>query len=129
MIVADTHVWIWWVSEPERLSARARVALTYSQEVGICPISIWEISTKCSKGRLSFDRDLDLWVRQALARPECKLLDLSPKIAVLAGQLGDYGFHGDPADRMIAATAMCHGVELVTKDQSIHDFAEVRTVW
>ncbi|MEE8525923.1 MAG: type II toxin-antitoxin system VapC family toxin [Thermoanaerobaculia bacterium] len=129
MIVLDTHVWIWWVSEPDRLSSGAHATITNARQVGICPISIWEISTKEAKGRLSLDRDLDVWVHQAVARPGAVLLELSPEIAILAGQLGERGFHGDPADRMIAASAMCHGVELVTKDQAIRDFDGVRTVW
>ncbi len=129
MIVLDTHVWIWWVSEPGRLSSRADAAIASARQVGICPISIWEISTKEAKGKLSLDRDLDVWVRQALARPGAVLLELSPEIAILAGKLGERGFHGDPADRMITASAMCHGVELVTKDQAIRAFDGVRTVW
>ncbi len=129
MIVLDTHAWIWWVSEPDRLSSRAREVIAYARKVGICPISIWEISTKVAKGRLTFDRALDVWVHQALKRPEAVLLDLSPEIAILAGQLGERGFHGDPADRMIVASAIRHGAELVTKDQAIQTFAEVRTIW
>ena len=71
----------------------------------------------------------DVWVHQALARPALVLLELTPEIAVLAGQLGEQGFHGDPADRLITASAICQGVELVTKDQAIRAFTGVRTVW
>ena len=129
MIVLDTHVWIWWVSEPTRLSAPAQAAVANARKVGICPISIWEISTKVAQGKLSLDRKLDVWVHQALARPGAELLELSAQVAVLAGQLGGRGFHGDPADRLITASAMSRGVELVTKDQAIRAFDEVRTVW
>ncbi len=129
MIVLDTHVWIWWVSEPDRLSPRAHATISNARQVGICPISIGEISTKVAKGRLSLDRSLDVWVHQALARPAVVLLELTPEIAILAGQLGERGFHGDPADRLITASAICQGVELVTKDQAIRAFTGVRTVW
>ena len=129
MIVLDTHVWIWWVSEPDRLSARAHAAIRDARQIGICPISIWEISTKAAKGKLALDRDLDIWVHQALALPATVLLELSPEIAILAGQLGERGFHGDPADRLITASAMCRGVELASKDQAIRAFTGVRTVW
>jgi PIN domain nuclease of toxin-antitoxin system len=129
LIVLDTHVWIWWVSEPGRISSLAHATLSNAQKVGICPISIWEISTKVAKGKLSLDRKLEIWVHQALARPRAVLLELSPEVAILAGQLGERGFHGDPADRLIAASAMCRGVELVTKDQTIRAFEGVRTVW
>lgn len=129
MIVLDTHVWIWWVSEPEKLSVKALAAINYTRTVGICPISCWEIATKVTQGKLSFDRPLRVWVRQALARPGVILTELSADIAILAGELGQQGFHGDPADRLIVATAIEHGAELVTKDRRIRAFANVRTVW
>ena len=129
MIVLDTHAWLWWVSAPERLSRRASDAIAYSREVGICAISVWEVATKVARGRLELDRPIEVWVHQALARPHSQLLELSPEIAILAGSLGEQGFHGDPADRMIAATAMRLGAELVTKDRAIRAFSDVRSVW
>ncbi|MCZ6873070.1 MAG: type II toxin-antitoxin system VapC family toxin [bacterium] len=129
MIILDTHVWIWWVSEPEKLSTEALAAVNYSRPIGICPISCWEIATKTVNGKLSLDRPLRMWVRQALARPGVILTELSADIAILAGELGQQAFHGDPADRLIVATAIEHGAELVTKDRRIGAFASVRTVW
>lgn len=129
MIVLDTHVWIWWVSEPEKLSTAAKSAIQYAKRAGICPISCWEISTKVAQGKLQLDREVGLWVQHALARPAVHLLDLTADIAVKAGQLGAVGFHGDPADRLIVATAIHHGTQLVTKDQSIRDFPGVQTIW
>ncbi len=129
MIVLDTHVWIWWVSDPGKLSAAAKSAIEYSKHSGICPISCWEISTKVAQGKLELDREVGLWIRHALARPGIQLLDLTAEIAVAAGQLGLAGFHGDPADRLIVSTALHHGTQLITKDQSIRDFPGVQTTW
>lgn len=129
MIVLDTHVWIWWVSEPLKLSSAARSALEYAKSAGVCPISCWEISTKVAQGKLTLDREVGLWVRQALARPPLALLQLSAEIAVAAGRLGLAGFHGDPADRLIVATAMHHGAQLISKDEEIRAFAGVQAVW
>ena len=129
MILLDTHVWIWAVAEPARLSERAAQAIEYSKGLGLCPISVWEISTQEALGRLSLDRPLDVWLAQFLAQPRLKVLDLLPQIAARAGQLGKEGFHGDPADRMIAATALHHGIPLVTKDSSIRAFGRVETIW
>ncbi|MCZ6872781.1 MAG: PIN domain-containing protein [bacterium] len=53
----------------------------------------------------------------------------SADIAIRAGGLGQQGLYGDPADRLIVATAIEHGVELVTKDRRLRSFAPVRTVW
>lgn len=129
MIVLDTHAWIWWVSEPDRLSPTARSAVERAPTLGLCPVSIWEIATKVARGRLSLDRELRPWVRQALAVPRLRVLELTPDIALDAGLLGEAGFHGDPADRLITATALNHRAALVTKDERIRAFERVRTVW
>ena len=129
MIVLDTHVWVWLVSDQEKLSENARDALEYASVLGICPISCWEISTKVARQRLSLDRDVGTWMKQALAWPRVTHLPLSPEIAVEAGQLSPQEFHGDPADRLIVATARHHGVELVTKDHRIRSFSGVRSIW
>lgn len=129
MIVLDTHAWVWWVSEPDRLSARARAAIDYARTIGVSPVSAWEIATKAARGRLRLDRDVRVWVAQALARPRVELAALTAEIAVAAGRLGDDGFHGDPADRMIAATAIALGAELVTRDERIREHPGVRTLW
>lgn len=129
MIILDTHAWVWWVSEPERLSDLARTAIDRATEIGICPISCWELATKAAKGKLTLDRDVEVWTKQALAHPRIRIVDFSPEIAVRAGLLGQCGFHGDPADRMIAASAMFHGVAVITKDRLLRSHEELRTVW
>lgn len=129
MILLDTHAWIWWVSSPEQLSPAAREAIEGAHELGVSPISCWELATKVSQGKLRLDRDLEVWVHQALARPRVRVAELLPEIAVAAGRLGSEGFHGDPADRMIVATAMHHDSLLVTKDGAIREFTPVRSVW
>jgi len=129
MIIIDTHIWIWLVSDPEKLSEKAVSAIEYSKIIGVCPISCWEISTKVTNGKLSLDRNIDVWVQQALARPRIKLIDMSSEIAVLAGKLGDEGLHGDPADRLIVATAIHHGADLVSKDRAIRLFPKVHSIW
>jgi PIN domain nuclease of toxin-antitoxin system len=100
LIVLDTHAWIWWNAEPAKLSGPARQAIDDTDEVGICPISCWEF---------------------------CKLIPISSAIAVTAGTLE--GFHGDPADRLIVATAIETGVPLVTRDRQIRDFGRVDVLW
>ena len=129
MIVLDTHAWIWWVSEPGKLSTKARAAIEYASSIGVCPISCWELSTKVVRGQLELDRQVSVWVKQALARPRVVVAELTPEIAVLAGELERKGFHGDPADRLIAATAIHHGAELVTKDRRMRGSSAVRSVW
>jgi PIN domain nuclease of toxin-antitoxin system len=88
VIILDTHVWIWWVSEPDTLSGKALAAINYARAIGIAPIRCWEIDTKVAQGKLTLDRPLRVWVRQALARPGVILMELSAEIAIRAGELG-----------------------------------------
>ena len=79
------------------------------------------------KARLELDRDVLVWVKQALAQPRCAFLPLTAEIAVAAARLGDEG--GDPADRLIAATAISRHVPLVTKDQRLRRSTVLQTIW
>lgn len=129
MILLDTHAWLWWVSSPDELSPAAREAIDGARELGVSPISCWEVATKAARGKLHLDREVEVWVRQALARPRLRVAELLPEIVVAAGRLGTQGFHGDPADRMIVATAMHQDSLLVTKDRAIREFPGVRCLW
>ena len=128
MTIADTHAWFWWVSGSENLSARGRHALDEADVIGISAISCWELSMLVAKQRLGLDREPLTWIKQALALPRVRLLPLSPEICVRAAHLGR-DFHGDPADRMIAATAFEARAELVTKDRQIRAWKKIQTVW
>ena len=78
--------------------------------------------------RLDLDRPVLTWVKQAFALPRVTLLELTPERAVAAATLGD-ALHGDPADRMIVATAISVRAPIVTKDRVIRQCAAVRTIW
>jgi PIN domain nuclease of toxin-antitoxin system len=126
--VIDTHVWVWHESNPEKLSKRATSAIREADSIGICAISCWEIPMLVEKAKLKLDRDVLVWLKQALARPRTVLLPITPEIGVASSTLGP-DFHGDPADRLIAATTLLHRGELVTKDRRLRDVARIPTVW
>ena len=129
MTILDTHVWIWWVSAPKRLSARAAHAIDQADEIGICAISCWELAMWVRAGRVELvGFDTLAWLRQALSLPRVTLLPLTPEIAVASADLGR-DFQGDPADRMIAATAIGQKASLVTKDRRLRSFTPLETVW
>lgn len=81
------------------------------------------------RGRVSFDRDVSRWVRQALSRPGVEVLALAPRAAVAAALLEGEGFVGDPADRLIYATAREEGARLVTRDSRLRGFDPRGTIW
>ncbi len=126
MIVLDTHVWFWLVTEPSRLSRSAMGAIQQADEIGVCAISCWEIAMLIAKGRILVDRRTDEWLKAALAGPGAVLLPLEPDVAALAAALE---MHGDPADRLIVATALTRGAPLVTKDDAIQRSGLVQAIW
>ena len=128
MIVLDTHAWIWWATGSGRLPAVARHTIDGAASVGVCAISLWEVAMLVVKRRLELDRDPLEWMKQALALPRVELMPISPAIAIGAAGLPS-AFPGDPADRLIVATALDQRVAIVTRDARIRRFAGVATVW
>jgi PIN domain nuclease of toxin-antitoxin system len=127
VIVLDTHTWIWWVSEPARLGRRGRSAIEAADRIGVPAVCQFEVAAAIARGRITLDRAPLEWIEQALALPRVELLPLTPAIAVKATQLGP--FHGDPADRLIVASAVLAGATLVTKDRNIRAYGAVSSVW
>lgn len=127
MIVLDTHAWLWWLSDPDRLGRAAIKRIQGSDRIGIAAVSCFEVAAAVAKGRITLDRGTLEWLQQALSAPRVELLPLTPAVAVKATILGR--FHGDPADRLIAATAILESAVLVTKDQRIRKYEAVSTIW
>lgn len=128
MIVLDTHIWIWWVDEAPKLSP-ANLEIIQNQQdsgLGISIISCWEIAKLVEKGRLSFDRPVSEWLDLALTYPGIELIDLSLPIILQSTRLE--GFHNDPADQIIVATAKVLNVPLLTQDTKILAYPDVETV-
>jgi PIN domain nuclease of toxin-antitoxin system len=127
VIVLDTHAWIWWATRDGRLSRRAQREIDGADACGVSPVSCYEVARLSKRGRIRFDRDVETWIRQALTQPHVVLLDVTPEICTTAAMLAD--FHGDPFDRILAATALEHDAAIVTKDTRIRSSGAVRCIW
>lgn len=127
MILLDTHVWIWWVTESLRLSNTATKTIAQADKIGIHIISCWEVAMLVEKGRIKFNQDVEKWIALALQRPKVTLLPFEPQTAVRAASLKD--FHGDPADRFIVASCLAYNIPLVSKDQLIHQWQQIDVIW
>ena len=125
-IVLDTHVWIWIMEgDRRRLAPPAIDMISEAARAGavrISAISIWEVSMLEARGRISLARPIDDWVNAALATPGVRLLPLSPEIALESTRLPE-GPHGDPADRILMASARVLGGRLATCDAEILNYA------
>ncbi|MHB8533782.1 MAG: type II toxin-antitoxin system VapC family toxin [Solirubrobacteraceae bacterium] len=129
VILLDTHAWLWWVAAPDRLSPSARQTLADASTVGISTFSVFELATLVRRKRISLDRDLRDWVRRALSEERVEAIAPGPEIALAAAQLDRDEFPGDPADRLIFATARTLEAPLLTRDRRIRAFAPDATVW
>jgi len=127
LILLDTHIWYWWVSEHPRLTdeARRRMEQHTATGIGLSIVSCWEVAKKCSLGKLELDRPADEWIRAALGIAGLHLLPLTLEIVLEATKLPD-GFRSDPADELIVATARILDVPLVTEDAKLLGYQHVR---
>lgn len=132
MILLDTNAFLWFATKPARLSRAAARAIRGTGGRGglaIASITLWELAQKAARGRLRpVGSSLETWLRAMVDETRVELKDLSPEIAAVAAHLPPH-FPGDPADRLIAATAVVEGIPLVTSDQRIQDSGVVRTIW
>ena len=128
MIVLDTHAWVWWATNSSKLSKRASESISSEQLILVPAISVWEVAMLVSTDRLGFDRDVSIWVTQALSLSRVQLSPLSPSIAVRSTRLPGE-IHLDPADRIVVATSIEYGAPLVTKDKKLRAYKHIRTIW
>lgn len=120
-VVIDTHALLWWQAGSDRLSPLALDLIESSARVLVSPITFWEVAMLVEKGRVGLDRPVSAWTND-ITSATVGVADLTPQVAVTAGTLAD--FHGDPADRLIYATAQVLAIPLVTKDRRLADYAE-----
>lgn len=125
-LILDTHVWLWIAGGDTRHISTGTIATVENAsragEILISAISIWEVAMLESKGRISLSRSVDEWVRKSLRAPGVRLLELSPEIAIESTRLPEFE-HGDPADRMLIASARVTGGRLATADRRILEYA------
>ncbi len=124
----DTHVVHWWSAEPDRLSRPARRVLEAADELLIAAISWYELGWLAEKQRIVIDVPVRTWLEDLGA--QVRTMGITPAIADTAVGLPST-FPRDPTDRIVYATAIEHGVKLVTRDEAIaeHDRPRSLVVW
>jgi PIN domain nuclease of toxin-antitoxin system len=127
-LLLDTHVVHWWSAEPDRISRPARRVLKAADELLIAAVSWYELAWLAERQRIVLDIPIRSWLGDLSA--QVRTLGLTPGIADSAASLPS-SFPRDPMDRIIYATAIEHGLKLVTKDGAIkkHDKPRALVVW
>jgi PIN domain nuclease of toxin-antitoxin system len=131
LIVLDTHTWIWWLTEPERLSKKAVDAINYEVEengIAISSVSVCELIMLSDKGRIELANDPREFIFQTEALAFVQFIPVDNKIFLAALSLPEYTAK-DPADRIIIATANAHSAPLITKDELMRKYKHTRAVW
>jgi PIN domain nuclease of toxin-antitoxin system len=131
VILMDTHAWVYFVSEPARLSKKAEASIDQAlrkNEILISSISAWEVALLVSKKRLELTMDVSEWISASEKLPFVRFVPIDNTIAVRAVYLPPT-LHNDPADRIIIATAMKYGAPVITMDKKILNFPHVQSIW
>lgn len=117
-LLLDTHIWLWGLLAPERLSARvARMLEDVDNELWLSSVSLWELVMLVERRRVSLERPVDAWIAEAMKLAPMKEAPVTYDIALETRHV--VLPHRDPADRLIAATARVLDLALVTADARI----------
>ena len=129
-VLLDTHVWVWWLLPESPLPDLERKALDRVAEnrgIHLPAICQWEVQMLHSKGRINLSIPFPTWLRRATAPDMLTIVPLDAEAVIAVDNLPQT-FHGDPADRMIIATARVHDLALATHDQAIRK-SRLAKIW
>ena len=130
MILLDTHALVFDALARDRLSRGATKAIDEADgagELACCDISLWEIAMLISKRRLRVEEDTVVFLQTVIAARSLRVIPISAEIATLSAS-GEVGV-GDPADRLIAATALQYGAPLITRDRALAAAPGLEIIW
>jgi PIN domain nuclease of toxin-antitoxin system len=125
LILLDTHIFVWMNLQSREIPEKILSAIDEEDVLGLAAISLWEIAMLTRKGRIVLPQPLLSWFREVLQTPKLTVLPLTPEIAARSELLD---MHGDPADRLIAATALEYDVPLATVDRLLLEFAPLKHI-
>jgi PIN domain nuclease of toxin-antitoxin system len=127
-VLLDSHVLHWWTSDSRRVSRPATDAISTADELHVSDVTWWELAWLASHERISVTLPIASWLSQLAA--QVQTLPITPAIALSAATLPST-FPGDPTDRLIYATALETGRQLITKDERLRAYRAPRvvTIW
>lgn len=127
MIILDTHIWIWWIHNDSQLTDEFRTIIQDNEDkgLGVSIFSCWEVAKLVELKRLILHCPLAEWMETAVNYPGVEILNLTPEILIESTQLPGK-FHRDPADQIIVATARIHDCSLLTMDEKILNYSQVK---
>jgi PIN domain nuclease of toxin-antitoxin system len=127
-VILDSHVIHWWAAEPDRISRAATDVIDAADELAVADISWFELAWLAKHERIVVTIPIASWVQRMAS--QVRTIPVTPAIAAAAVGLAA-SFPGDPADRLIYATAIENGWPLITKDKKMraHRHPRRNTIW
>lgn len=122
-VILDTHVWIWWVNQDDKLSNLLHERIANSRRVAISAVSVYELIQALKRGRLSLSIEVNTWLYMATIEANIDIIPVDYRIAQIAANLPL--FHGDPLDRCIIATSLAHIKPLISLDGKFTGYPEL----
>ncbi len=126
-ILLDTHVLLFDALTPDRLSQKAKLLLEEPNELYCSALSLWEIAMLLRKGRILIEQDHEAFMTDILLSRDIKILPLTLPIAIKSQIWAAQ--HKDPADLIIAATALFHNIPLLSCDEALAKFNGIAVIW
>jgi PIN domain nuclease of toxin-antitoxin system len=124
-LLLDTHIWLWSLLDPDRLTARVAAALTADDtRLWLSPLSVWEALLLIERKRVVVDGPGERWVRDALERAPVEEAPVTREVAFASRALKTR--HRDPVDRFLVASAQVFDLTLVTADVHLMTLKSVR---
>jgi PIN domain nuclease of toxin-antitoxin system len=131
LILLDTHVLVWAMTEPRRISRAAASAIRRGRAgggLGIAAITLWELALIFARGQVRAAGTVENSIQLMIDSAGVSVRPLTPTIATLATQFPE-DYPRDPADRLIGATARAEGLILITRDEQIRKSKLLKTIW
>jgi len=123
----DTHIWLWGSTQPHRLSRRVtQVLADPKNELWLSPVSVWELTVLCGKGRFRLEPDIATWVAENLSVSRLREAPLTIEVALAISSISFS--HGDPADQFLAASARVFDLTLITADDHLLTLPGIRVL-
>ena len=122
MILLDTHIWVRWLISDD-IGSKLTALIESSEDVCVSSISCWEVVYLAKRGRMELPIPAEKWIQVGLSETQTTCLPIDQEIAVLAANLRDH--HRDPADRIIIATAITYGAQVISFDKKFREYDEL----
>jgi PIN domain nuclease of toxin-antitoxin system len=127
-LLLDTQCWLWWFSQPERLSEKTISHIAdETNELWFSVASIWEMGIKVALGKLPLPEPIDNYISTRMRQLDVRSLEITATHALRAAALPLH--HRDPFDRMLIAQAQIEDMTLVSADAMFKQYADVSILW